>query len=53
VRVFDDADQDPRGFWELATVGVSRATLKDELGKRGHAVSLVPTEGLTVTRLDP
>ena len=25
VRVFDDADEDPRGFWELGTVGVSRA----------------------------
>ncbi|MGZ3439517.1 MAG: hypothetical protein ACXVDD_08370, partial [Polyangia bacterium] len=53
VRVFDDADQDPRGFWELATVGVSRAALKEELGRRGHAVTLAPTEGLTVTRLDP
>jgi hypothetical protein len=53
VRVFDDADQDPRGFWELATVGVSRAALKEELARRGHAVTLTPTEGLTVTRLDP
>ena len=31
MRVFDDADEDPRGFWELGTVGVSRAALKDEL----------------------
>ncbi len=53
VRVFDDADQDPRGFWELGTAGVSRVTLKEELVRRGHAVALTPTEGLRVTRLDP
>ncbi|MCU1279316.1 MAG: hypothetical protein JWM53_2862 [bacterium] len=53
VRVFDEADQDPRGLWELSTVGVSRAALVAELAKRGRPVTLVPTEGLTVTRLDP
>jgi dolichyl-phosphate-mannose-protein mannosyltransferase len=53
VRAFDDGDVDPRGFWELGTVGVSRAALKEELARRGHPVTLVPTEGLTVTRLDP
>ncbi len=53
VRVFDDADVDPRGFVELATIGVTRAQLRDELSRRLHPVSLVPTEGLTVTRLDP
>ena len=53
VRVFDDRDEDPRGFWELGTVGVSRAQLKDALTERGHPVAIVPTDGLTVTRLDP
>ena len=53
VRVFDDADQDPRGFWELGTVGVSRATLKEALEKRGRPVTITPADGLTVTRLEP
>jgi hypothetical protein len=53
VRVFDDADEDPRGFWELGTVGVSRAALREELVKRGRPVTIVPTEGLSVTRLEP
>ncbi|HEX8950739.1 MAG TPA: glycosyltransferase family 39 protein [Polyangia bacterium] len=53
VRVFDDADQDPRGFWELGTVGVSRAALKDALVQRGRPVTIAPAEGLTVTRLEP
>ena len=53
VRVFNDGDQDPRGFWELGSIGLSRQTLKEELEKRGHAVSFSPAEGLTVTRLEP
>jgi hypothetical protein len=53
VRVFDDADQDPRGFWELGTVGVSRASLKEALARRGRPVTMTPAEGLTVTRLEP
>lgn len=53
VRVFDDADQDPRGFWELGTVGVSRSALKEGLEKRGRPVTITPAEGLTVTRLEP
>jgi hypothetical protein len=53
VRVFDDADQDPRGFWELGTIGVSRAALKEELSRRAQPVTLVPLEGFSVTRLDP
>lgn len=53
VRVFDDGDEDPRGFWELNTVGVSRAALKEELQHRLRPVTLVPLEGFSVTRLDP
>jgi len=53
VRVFNDADEDPRGFWELGTVGLSRADLREGLAKRGRPVTIVPTEGLTVTRLEP
>ena len=53
VRVFDDADEDPRGFWELGTIGVSRAAFKDELMRRMRPVTLSPIEGLSVTRLDP
>jgi hypothetical protein len=53
VRVFDANDQDPRGFWELGTVGISRVELERQLAARGHRVTLTPTEGLTVTRLDP
>ena len=53
VRVFDDADQDPRGFWELGTVGISRTALKQGLEQRLRPVSMVPMQGLVVTRLDP
>ena len=53
VRIFNDADEDPRGFWELGTVGVSRAALKDAIARRGRPVTITPTEGLTVTRLEP
>lgn len=53
VRIFNDADVDPRGFWELGTVGISRAELKDAIARRGRPVTIVPTEGLTVTRLEP
>lgn len=53
VRVFDDADEDPRGFWELSTAGVSRPQLKARLGAGSKAVTLVPIEGFSVTRLDP
>ena len=45
--------QDPRGFWELGTIGVSRAAFKDELLRRMRPVTLSPIEGLSVTRLDP
>lgn len=53
VRIFDDADEDPRGFWELGTLGVSRAAFKHELERRLRPVSMVPMAGLVVTRLDP
>ena len=53
VRVFDDADEDPRGFWELGTAGVSRTVLREAMQKRGRPVTIVPAEGLTVTRLEP
>ena len=53
VRMFDDRDEDPRGFWELGTVGISRAQLKDALTQRGRPITISPTEGLTVTRLEP
>ena len=53
VRIFNDADEDPRGFWELGTVGISRTQLKDAIARRGRPVTIVPTEGLTVTRLEP
>jgi dolichyl-phosphate-mannose-protein mannosyltransferase len=53
VRLFGDSEIDPRGFVELSAIGVSRAKLEEELARRLHPVALVPTEGLTVTRLDP
>jgi hypothetical protein len=52
ARVFDDGDEDLRGFWELGTVGLSRATLKARLAQAGRAVTLTPLPGLTITRLD-
>jgi hypothetical protein len=53
VRVLDDGDQDPRGFWELGTVGVSRTFLKERIARVGKPTALSPLGGLTVTRLDP
>lgn len=53
VRVFDAADVDPRGFWELGTVGLTRAAIEDGLAKRGHPVRIPVADGLTVTRLEP
>lgn len=53
ARVFDDADEDPRGFWELGTVGVARAALKARLAAAATPVTLAPLAGFTVTRLDP
>jgi hypothetical protein len=53
ARVFDDSDEDPRGFWELGSVGVSRAALKARLSQSATPVTLAPLPGLTVTRLDP
>jgi hypothetical protein len=53
VRVLDDGDQDPRGFWELDTVGVSRTLLKERIARIGKPAPLQPLGGLTVTRLDP
>jgi hypothetical protein len=53
VRVFDDGDEDRRGFWELGTAGVSRAQLKEQLGRIGAVTTLQPLVGFTVTRLDP
>jgi hypothetical protein len=53
VRLLDDSDEDPRGFWELGTVGLSRAALKDRVTRLGAAVTLQPLAGLVVTRLDP
>ena len=53
VRVFDDADEDPRGFWELSTAGVSKPQLKAKLSEGMKPVTLTPLEGFSVTRLDP
>ena len=53
VRAFDDGDEDPRGFWELGSVGISRAALKAHLSQSGAPVTLTPLGGLLVTRLDP
>ena len=52
VRVFDDADEDPRGFWELSTVGVSKPALKEQLGHIGAPTTLTPLVGFSVARLD-
>ena len=44
------------GFTSLRMMGqapVSRAALKDAIARRGRPVTITPTEGLTVTRLEP
>jgi hypothetical protein len=53
VRVLDDSDVDPRGFWELDSKGVSRALLKERVLRLGTPAPLTPIGGLSVTRLDP
>lgn len=52
ARVFDDGDEDPRGFWELGTVGLSRAALKARLAQSATLATLTPLQGFSVTRLD-
>ena len=53
VRVFDDADEDPRGFWELSTSGIAKPQLKAKLLEGKKPVTLTPLDGFSVTRLDP
>jgi hypothetical protein len=53
ARLFDDGDEDPRGFWELGSAGLTRAALKARVQQSATAVTLQPMPGFTVTRLDP
>jgi hypothetical protein len=53
VRLFDDGDEDPRGFWELGSVGLPRAELRARLLATLTPVPLSPLSGLEVVRLDP
>jgi hypothetical protein len=53
ARIFDDADEDRRGFWELATVGLAKAELRARLLQRFTPVTLTPLGGFSVARLDP
>jgi hypothetical protein len=52
LRVLDDLD-DRRGFYEMAELGLDRASLRARLLDRFHAVPLRPLEGVVVHRLDP
>jgi hypothetical protein len=53
VRVFDDRDDDPRGWKELEQLGLGRAQLRARLLEGLVPAPLPPLEGLTVVRLDP
>jgi hypothetical protein len=53
VRVFDDRDDDPRGWSELGQLGVSRERLRARLTEAMRATAQTPIPGLTVVRLDP
>jgi hypothetical protein len=53
ARIFDDADEDRRGFWELSTVGLAKPELRAYLTRRFTPVMLTPINGFTVARLDP
>jgi hypothetical protein len=53
ARIFDDADEDRRGFWELASVGLSKAELRARLMQRFTPVTLTPIAGFSITRLEP
>jgi hypothetical protein len=53
ARIFDDADEDRRGFWELSTVGLAKAELRAHLTQRFTPQLLTPLSGFTVARLDP
>lgn len=51
VRLFDDLD-DRRGFYEMAELGLDRATLHERLLDRFSLAVLRPLEGVAVYRLD-
>jgi hypothetical protein len=53
ARIFDDADEDRRGFWELSTRGLPRAALREKLLARFSPSTITPLGGFSVTRLDP
>jgi len=51
LRVFDEHDEDPRGFEELASLGLDHAALREHLRTRATVVPL-PGDGAPVVRLD-
>jgi hypothetical protein len=51
IRVFDERDDDPRGFDQLEPVGLGRAHLRERLGA-GCQITRVPVDGVVLDRLD-
>jgi hypothetical protein len=56
VRLFDDdetAEPDPRGFDELAALGMGKSRLREQLRARFSPVTIGAAESATLVRLDP
>jgi hypothetical protein len=53
LRVYDDDDEDPRGFAELKQLGLDRARLRALVGARLAIAERLRVEDLTVVRLEP